>query len=200
VLLDFHPSHESSRTTTQHGHTQTNWYSVEPNLVRFVKLQRRSSFTRSPLLQVSPAGWAQSIHLIATSSIFKQNLLLPPPPGEKILVVLDVSINFIHKAQLCNLVLTVYFPNDEMRLYCYDKNSVAWVRERTIPTERTPLVGEVSVNFCGQRVPHGKRVGSLRPYSRISRPKPLLFLPSSSSTVLTRLSGSRFRQTIQKIW
>jgi hypothetical protein len=29
------------------------------------------------------------------------------------------------------------------------KNSVAWVRERTIPTERPPLVREVSANFCG---------------------------------------------------
>jgi hypothetical protein len=28
-------------------------------------------------------------------------------------------------------------------------NSVVWVRERTIPTERTPFVGEVSANFCG---------------------------------------------------
>jgi hypothetical protein len=28
-------------------------------------------------------------------------------------------------------------------------NSVALVRERTIPTERPPLVGEISVNFCG---------------------------------------------------
>jgi hypothetical protein len=28
-------------------------------------------------------------------------------------------------------------------------NSVAWVRERTIPTERPPLVSEVSGNFCG---------------------------------------------------
>jgi hypothetical protein len=27
------------------------------------------------------------------------------------------------------------------------KNSVVWVRERTIPTERPPLVGEVSVTF-----------------------------------------------------
>jgi hypothetical protein len=27
-------------------------------------------------------------------------------------------------------------------------NSVVWVRERTIPTERPPLVGEVSANFC----------------------------------------------------
>jgi hypothetical protein len=28
-------------------------------------------------------------------------------------------------------------------------NSVAWDRERTIPTERPPLVGEVTSNFCG---------------------------------------------------
>jgi hypothetical protein len=28
-------------------------------------------------------------------------------------------------------------------------NSVARVSERTIPTERLPLVGEVSANFCG---------------------------------------------------
>jgi hypothetical protein len=28
-------------------------------------------------------------------------------------------------------------------------NSVALVRERTIPTERPPLIGEVSANFCG---------------------------------------------------
>jgi hypothetical protein len=28
-------------------------------------------------------------------------------------------------------------------------NSMVWVRERTIPTERPLLVGEVSVNFCG---------------------------------------------------
>jgi hypothetical protein len=31
-------------------------------------------------------------------------------------------------------------------------NSVALVRERTIPTERPPLVGEVSANFCGYKV------------------------------------------------
>jgi hypothetical protein len=28
-------------------------------------------------------------------------------------------------------------------------NSMVWVRERTIPTERPPLVGEVTDNFCG---------------------------------------------------
>jgi hypothetical protein len=28
-------------------------------------------------------------------------------------------------------------------------NTVAWVRERTIPTDRPPLAGEFSANFCG---------------------------------------------------
>jgi hypothetical protein len=28
-------------------------------------------------------------------------------------------------------------------------NSMVWARERTIPTERPPLVGEVIANFCG---------------------------------------------------
>jgi hypothetical protein len=50
-------------------------------------------------------------------------------------------------------------------------NSVAWVRERTIATERPPLVSEISDNFfCGYKVPRGQRDGSLRPYSRLSRP------------------------------
>jgi hypothetical protein len=30
-----------------------------------------------------------------------------------------------------------------------NNNSVALARERTIPTERPPLVGEVSDDFCG---------------------------------------------------
>jgi hypothetical protein len=37
-------------------------------------------------------------------------------------------------------------------------------------TERPPLVGEVSADFCGQRVPRDQREGSLRSYSRLSRP------------------------------
>jgi hypothetical protein len=45
--------------------------------------------------------------------------------------------------------------------------------QRIIPTERLQLVNEVSANFfffCGCRVLHGQRYGSLRPYSRLSRP------------------------------
>jgi hypothetical protein len=38
------------------------------------------------------------------------------------------------------------------------KCSLALVRERTIPTERPPLVGEVNANFCGWIVPRGQRM------------------------------------------
>jgi hypothetical protein len=51
------------------------------------------------------------------------------------------------------------------------KNSMVWVRERTIPTERPPLVGEVIANFC-------RILGflcQLLPYSRFSRQELLLF-------------------------
>jgi hypothetical protein len=45
-------------------------------------------------------------------------------------------------------------------------NSVALVRERTIPTEWPPLVGEVNANFCGiedvawtaRRIPYGRNL------------------------------------------
>ena len=39
--------------------------------------------------------------------------------------------------------------SDKVTVMCSKKNSVALVRERTIPTERPPPVGEVSANFCG---------------------------------------------------
>ena len=35
-----------------------------------------------------------------------------------------------------------------LSFFTLKKNSVALVRERTIPTERPPPVGEVSANFC----------------------------------------------------
>jgi hypothetical protein len=44
------------------------------------------------------------------------------------------------------------------------------VHERTIPTQRPPLAGEISATFCGWRVSRGQRDGSLRPYYRFSRP------------------------------
>jgi hypothetical protein len=77
---------------------------------------------------------------------------------------------------------------------------MALVRKRTIPTERPPPVGQVSSNFSGEcRVvsvtePHGRYLGFLDP-------EPLLLHSSSSSIILTRLSGPRSRpSTSQKIW
>jgi hypothetical protein len=65
--------------------------------------------------------------------------------------------------------------------------------DRRLSTKLVPTLAD-------RGVPHGQRDGSLRPYSRISRPKPLLFLPSSS-VVLTRLRGPRSRPTTsQKMW
>jgi hypothetical protein len=49
--------------------------------------------------------------------------------------------------------------------------------------------------FADRGVLLGQRGGSLGPYSRFSRPEPLIFLPSSSSIVLRRLSGPRSRPT-----
>jgi hypothetical protein len=72
---------------------------------------------------------------------------------------------------------------------------MASVRKRTIPTERSPLDREVSANILRIESATYQRDESLRPYSRFSRPDPLLLLPSSSSVALTRLSGPRSRPT-----
>jgi hypothetical protein len=40
---------------------------------------------------------------------------------------------------------------------------MALFRMRTIPTERPPLVGDVSANFCGQTVLRGQRNDFPRP-------------------------------------
>jgi hypothetical protein len=92
-------------------------------------------------------------------------------------------------------------PMNSMSPYKNKTNSVAWVRERIIPTERPLLIGTVSANFCGKKVPSGQPDGSLRPHSRLFRPEPLYFLLRSSSFVFTRLSGPRSRPTTsQNIW
>jgi hypothetical protein len=70
-------------------------------------------------------------------------------------------------SKACNLLLMFVLPwvvnvrvSSVAFNYFPSKNFVALVRERTIPTERLPLVGEVNVIFCG------RRGGSVRSYSR----------------------------------
>jgi hypothetical protein len=64
-----------------------------------------------------------------------------------------VSLLVHSPIKMCTLDCTFStLPNGAgMQLYkrLLKENSVALVRERNIPTERPPLVGEVSVNFCG---------------------------------------------------
>jgi hypothetical protein len=81
-----------------------------------------------------------------------------------------------------------------------EMNSFVRVRERTIPTERPPRVGEVSANFLQIKGATWSVWRIPRPYSRLSRPEPLLFLSSSSSLVLTSLSAPCSRpSTARKI-
>jgi hypothetical protein len=54
-----------------------------------------------------------------------------------------------HIKMLYEILPTV--RSDKYRKYKLKLNSVTWVRERNILTERPPLVGEVSANFCLQR-------------------------------------------------
>jgi hypothetical protein len=78
----------------------------------------------------------------------------------------------------------------------YQRTLSPWLEstsELYLPSDT--LVSEVSAKFCGQTVPRGQRDGSLRSYSRLFRRQTLLFLPSSSSFVMTRLSGPRSRPT-----
>ena len=49
-------------------------------------------------------------------------------------------------------------------VYIYNNNSVALARERTIPTERSPPVGEVSANFL--RIEGCHVVSAMDPHGR----------------------------------
>jgi hypothetical protein len=54
---------------------------------------------------------------------------------------LFLTMNRYHKGSYCDA--------EGYASHCKKKNSVVWVLERTIPTERPSLVGEVITNFCG---------------------------------------------------
>jgi hypothetical protein len=75
-----------------------------------------------------------------------------------------------------------------MRIHIIIINSVAWVHSRTMPTSARSLSEKLVSTFTNGGVPRGQRDGSLRQYSRFSRPEPLLFLSCSRPT------------TSQKMW
>jgi hypothetical protein len=109
---------------------------------------------------------------------------------------------------ICLFELLILFPTcqcifeaRQLRYSCL-LLSVVLVRERTIPTERPPPVGDVSANFCGERGVTWSAQRIPTTVNRFSRPGASTFLYSSSSSIdLPRLSGPRSRPTTtQKIW
>jgi hypothetical protein len=82
-------------------------------------------------------------------------------------------------------------------------NLTLWPSPRVNYTDQAPasLSAKVVSTFADRGCHVVSVTDPLRPYSRISTPEPLLFLPSSSTIVLARLSGPCSRPTAsQKIW
>jgi hypothetical protein len=75
-------------------------------------------------------------------------------------------------------------------------------RKRTTPKKRPPLDGEISANCCGEKgYPVVSASGPYCLQSRFYKPEPLLFHSSSSTVILTNLSGPRSALIAsQKIW
>jgi hypothetical protein len=70
-----------------------------------------------------------------------------PAQNELCFYYIECDVSFI-MVMILNMS-SVDFGMACVWLYNALTNSVALVREQTIPTERPPLVGEVSANFCG---------------------------------------------------
>jgi hypothetical protein len=108
-----------------------------------------------------PAGWQRTLpsarnaqcpfyqsrdpgtHILTRTEISTEKTFLE---CNKLITVLYKFINHYQRTNFCSAVLT---GNRMYSLCILLTNSVALVRERTIPTERPPFVGEVSANFCG---------------------------------------------------
>jgi hypothetical protein len=85
---------------------------------------------------------------------------------EAITVLLDmrrcspVTITNVSERPAASIFMVHFYT-----LPCSEKlklNSVALIHKRTIPTERPPIVGEVSTNVCGERLSRGQRNRSPR--------------------------------------
>jgi hypothetical protein len=100
----------------------------------------------------------------------------------------------------CLSLCQSYISNELHFTYSYYKQKIK-LRGLSPGANYTDRLTAKLVLTFAERVLRGQRDGSLQPYSRISRPEPLLSLPSSSSIVFTKLSGPRSRSTTsQEIW
>jgi hypothetical protein len=141
-------------------------------------------------------------HSLPSSTEVKKGGATPPLPHG---AILTFSLHILQSNQMPNIFSHASYCAARRlashSLHSSKTNVVALDREPITPAERPPLVGRVSANFCGEGCsvvsatdPHGGNLG-------FSRPEPLILLPSSSSIVLTRLSGPRSRPTApEKMW
>jgi hypothetical protein len=89
--------------------------------------------------------WAMTAFSIPRNSFFANNFLSSHYKREP--APLDHFVKQDMKRMRCreSSQWLLYVPPTSTKT----ANSVVWVRELTIPTERPPLVDEVSANFCG---------------------------------------------------
>jgi hypothetical protein len=71
--------------------------------------------------------------------LWRWNCRVSTDPSASFSIVMLNKVN-----HSCGAIYCLFFHLDS-----HKKNSMVWVRERTIPTERPLLVGEVIANFCG---------------------------------------------------
>jgi hypothetical protein len=64
---------------------------------------------------------------------------------------MGMSLLALCTSRLCPLEDSWYSFNPSSHISNWKLNSVAWVCKRTIPTERPPLVGDVSAKFADRR-------------------------------------------------
>jgi hypothetical protein len=79
-----------------------------------------------------------------------------------------------------------------------NEKQTLWPESANKPYRPSRFSAKLVPTFPDRGVSRGERGRSPRPYSRISRPEPLLYLPSSSSIVFKRLSGPRSRPSTSK--
>jgi hypothetical protein len=118
----------------------------EVNLI----IQNRVEGRVNQIIGRTPTEKMEKIQLIGSSSPCESNRASPtggmrPLPFKRDLMGLSLSLSLLKERTGTH--------DDSSRIsllfFIQLKNSVAVVRKRTIPTKRSPLVGEVSVKFCG---------------------------------------------------
>jgi hypothetical protein len=82
------------------------------------------------------------------------------PPQEIVALVYSLVTNYINNSKSNNVMFCCSLHTAMLKVISNlnsktKKNSVVLGREQTIPTERQPLVGEVSANFWEERVSSG---------------------------------------------